>query len=409
MNKKKTVWCISKYASPPIYGVGARLFYIAREFCDLDFDVMLISSDSNHLALYPDSNQIYNEEHYDDLLHVWIKTRKYKKNASVQRILSWLDFEYKLFRLDRKKYTKPDIVIVSSLSLLTILYGIFLKKRYHCKLIFEIRDIHPLTLIEEFGISKWNPLIIMLGFLEKIGYKKADLIVGTMPNLKAHVRKILGHEKEVFHSPLGIHEIWSSPVQKNDEIDSLFPPKGKFIVGYAGSMGVSNALNPFIEAIESMSGTPDLHFVIVGSGDMKKQITERVSGLSNVTIGPKISQKDIPYFLSKCDLLYLSVHDSKVWKYGQSLNKLIDYMMAGKPVLASYSGYPSMLNEAQAGFFVPTGAVETIVENILIFKNMAPEERNVYGIRGRKWIQENNSYKTITIRYQKRLLDLFEE
>ena len=40
---------------------------------------------------------------------------------------------------------------------------------------------------------------------------------------------------------------------------------------------------------------------------------------------------------------------SKVWDYGQSMNKIVDYMMAGKPVVASYSGYPSMLNEAGSG------------------------------------------------------------
>ena len=37
--------------------------------------------------------------------------------------------------------------------------------------------------------------------------------------------------------------------------------------------------------------------------------------------------------LSRCDLLYFSVHVSTVWKYGQSLNKVIDYMLAGKPVV----------------------------------------------------------------------------
>ena len=42
---------------------------------------------------------------------------------------------------------------------------------------------------------------------------------------------------------------------------------------------------------------------------------------------------------------------------GSLSNKLIDYMMAGKPVVASYSGYQSMLNEANAGLFVPAGSM----------------------------------------------------
>lgn len=407
MENKKTIWCISKYASPPRYGVGARLYYIAKEFSDMGLDVLLISSDSNHLTKYPKGEKVYNEETYDNLLHVWIKTLKYTKNASIKRILSWIDFEFKLFGFRHSKYKKPDVVIISSLSLLSIIYGIHLKRLYNCKLVFEVRDIYPLTLTEEFGVSKWNPLVLLLGIIEKMGYKKSDLIVGTMPNLKEHVQKILGYEKEVFHSPIGIHEIWLEDIKVCTAIDSLFPAPGPFVIGYAGSMGVSNALDAFIEAIIRLSERKDIYFVLVGDGDLKPLYIERLSQLKNVTIGPKINQKEIPYFLSKCDLLYLSTHDSKVWKYGQSMNKLIDYMMSGKPVVASFSGYQSMLNEANAGIFVPTGDVDAIVKSILFFKDIAVEERVQYGIRGRTWVEENHNYHNLAVKYYNKILELF--
>lgn len=407
MKKKIMVWCISKYASPPQYGVGARLFYIAKEFCNIGLDVLLISSDANHLAKYPNTDNVYNLEKYDDLLHIWIKTYKYLNSASLKRFRSWMDFEYKLFRFDCSNYRRPDVVIISSLSLFTIIYGIYLKKVYNCKLVFEIRDIHPLTLIEEFGVSKWNPMVLLMGLIEKTGYKKADLIVGTMPNLSEHVQQIVGYKKDVFHSPLGIHKIWSNEIKPSDSIDSLFPGTDQFVVGYAGSMGISNALDPFIEAIEKLSEDKGIYFVMVGDGDLKSIYTQKLSGLANVKIGPKISQSDIPYFLSKCDLLYLSTHDSKVWRYGQSLNKLIDYMMAAKPIVASYSGYQSMLNEANAGIFVPTGDVDSIVKAIYYFKDMNPDERNLYGFRGKAWVEENHSYENIALRYYTKIMELF--
>lgn len=407
MKKKMMVWCISKYVSPPQYGGLTRLFYIAKEFCNIGLDVLLISSDADHYAKYPSSRNVYNFEKYDELSHIWIKTYKYSKSASLKRFISWLDFEYKLFRFDRSKYEKPDVVIVSSLSLFTIIYGIYLKKVYNCKLVFEVRDIHPLTLTEEYGVSKWNPMVLLMGFLEKIGYKKADLIVGTMPNLKEHVCEIINDEKEVLHAPIGIPEMWFNEVIPSDLIDSLFPDNNQFVVGYAGSMGISNALDPFIEAIEKLSAEKDIYFVMVGDGDLKFTYIERLSGLVNVKIGPKISHNDIPYFLSKCDLLYFSARDSKIWKYGQSLNKLIDYMMAGKPIVASYSGYPSMLNEANAGIFIPPNDPDSIVKAIYYFKDMNPDERNLYGFRGKKWVQENHSYKNIAMRYYNKIMELF--
>ena len=407
MKNKKMVWCISKYASPPCYGVGARLFYVAREFSKIGFDVLLISSDSNHLAKYPISEETYNYENYGNLAHMWIKTYKYSRSASLKRFISWIDFEFKLFRFPRSNYKKPDVVIISSLSLLSVLYGLFLKKKYKSKFIFEVRDIHPLTLTQEFGVSKWNPLVLFLGLIEKIGYNNADLIVGTMPNLKQHVKEIIGKDREVFHSPLGVHEIWYKEQIESPLVDSLFPTKDQFVVGYAGSMGTTNAMDSFIEAIKKMEGEDEIYFVLVGDGDLKESFIEKLSGLKNVKIGPKIKQNEIPYFLSRCNLLYLSTHDSKIWEYGQSLNKLIDYMMSGKPIIASYSGYQSMLNEAKSGLFLPTNDVNSIVNAIQGFKNMNPRERALYGLRGKFWVEEKHNYKNIALKYYNKIMELF--
>lgn len=406
MNNKKVIWCISKYASPPRYGVGARLYYIAREFVKLGAEVVIISSDSNHLAKYPESKKTINIEEYDGLTHAWIKTLKYKKNASIKRFLSWFDFEFKLNRIHKQNFSKPDVVIVSSLSLFSIIYGIFLKRKYSCKLVFEVRDIYPLTLTEEFGVSKFNPMVLLLAVIEKIGYKSSDLIVGTMPNLKQHVKEIIGKEKDVFHSPLGVHEIWSKEVSSSNEVDSIFDNSKRFVVGYAGSMGTSNALIPFVKAIKQMKDEKGIHFVLVGDGDLKKDFIIELKGLDNVTMGPKIKQNEIPYFLSKCDILYLSAHDSKIWEYGQSLNKMIDYMMSGKPVIASYSGYQSMLNEADSGIFIPTGDKDGIIEAIKKYKAMDTFEREQMGLRGKKWVEENHKYENIAKNYYEKILSL---
>ena len=409
MDMKKTVWCISKYASPPKYGVGARLFYVAREFSRMGVNTLLISSDSNHLAKYPSSDKSYNSEMYENLEHVWIKTKKYSKSASLNRFMSWFDFELKLFKLPRSKYLKPDVVIISSLSIFTIIYGAFLKLKYKCKLVFEIRDIYPLTLTEEFGVNKLHPMIIILGFLEKFGYRYSDLIVGTMPNLKQHVAERIGRAKDVFYSPLGIHERWSNSLPfKNDSIDELFPDNDKFVVGYAGSMGTSNALHSFIQSIKKLSDNREIYFVLVGAGDLKNEFEEELSSFENVVIGPKISQDDIPYFLSKCDVLYFSAHDSKIWEYGQSLNKLIDYMMAGKPVIASYSGYQSMLNEANSGLFIPTKSEEAIIDAIHYFSKMSSQERIDMGAKGKDWIEQNHDYKVISENYYNKICTLIE-
>lgn len=162
------ILCISKYASPPNYSkMPARLFILAKEFIKLGHNTTLITSDSNHFSTYPNTDNIYNFETVEGVSLCWIKTKKYIKTASLARVLSWFDFERKLFKLDLKKINKPDVIIVSSLSIFSIIYGYFLKKKFNSFLVFEIRDIWPLTMTEEGGFSKWHPLVLLIGFIEK--------------------------------------------------------------------------------------------------------------------------------------------------------------------------------------------------------------------------------------------------
>ena len=401
------ILCVSKYASPPNYSkMPARLFVLANEFIKLGHKVTLITSDSNHLAIYPQTSEIYNFEKVENVPLCWIKTKKYTKTASVDRVLSWFDFEWKLFKLDLNKVNKPDVVLVSSLSIFSIIYGYYLKRKFNCFLVFEVRDIWPLTMTEEGGFSKWHPLVLLIGFIEKFGYKKADLVVGTMPKLDLHVKNILGHEKPFHCSPLGFDPInYQEDPVSNNPFDEVFP-KEKIIIGYAGSMGITNALEPFIDAIKLLRENKSIHFMLVGSGDLKANFEQLLKDCTNVTFLPRIGQNEVKYFLQKCDILYLSTKNSKVWDYGQSMNKVVEYMLASKPIIASYSGYPSMINEANCGYFENTSNAHDLKNKILSIVNLNEKERKRLGTNGKKWIYQNRQYSKLAKKYLDKISQL---
>lgn len=385
-----------------------RFFYLVREFVRQGNSATLITSDSTHLAKFLKSSKIYNFEEVDNVPVWWIKTKKYVKTASVSRILSWLDFEYRLFRFDLSQVPKPDILIISSLSIFTILYGIYLKRKFKAKLVFEIRDIWPLTMTEEGGFSKWHPLVILIGWLEKLGYKKADLIVGTMPKLDLHIKNILGYDRPFFCSPIGVSEemLKSENLQANLDSFNVHIPQNKFIVGYAGSMGTTNRLEPFIEAIKLLQNNENIYFVLAGDGDLKKKFEDNLTGCKNVCFLGRIPQARIPQLLKKVDLAYLAVHKSKIWHYGQSMNKVVEYMLSGKPILASYSGHPSMINDADCGTFIDTDDPTVIKEKLEYFSTISNDELNTLGNKGKKWILENRSYSKLASLYLDRMIRL---
>ena len=192
----------------------------------------------------------------------WIKTFKYIKARSLRRIFSWLDFEVKVLLFGSKGLPAPEAVVVSSLSLLTILNGFLLRRKFGCKIIFEVRDIWPLTLIVEGNFSKFNPLVIALGFIEYLGYKFSDEIVGTMPNLKQHVDKVLRFSRQVHCIPIGFDcGDYRCPSKGHTGEITLTKPVAKFLIGYVGSIGVSNALDQLFQAAEKRSMM--LQFIIL--------------------------------------------------------------------------------------------------------------------------------------------------
>jgi len=177
---------ISKYASYAPMGIETRHIYLSKELVKRGHHLQLFISDSNHQLT---SLPIKYKDNVAGVQVEWLKTIKYKKAYGIKRILSWIHFEWKLKTRLAQLKESPDVVIVSSLSLLSILNGISLKKKHGSKLVFEVRDIWPLVLTRISSLRPRNVMFQVLQKIEQKGYAKSDLIIGTMPNLKEHVHQ----------------------------------------------------------------------------------------------------------------------------------------------------------------------------------------------------------------------------
>ena len=406
----KVVWYVSKYANTKKFGAETRQSAFCKEFASKGYEVKLITSNSSHLySSLPMFKGKYFEDRSDNFDVVWVNTPQYKKATSIKRILGWLWFEFFVILLPfRKKYNKPDVVIASSLSIMSVISGSFFKCFYRSKFIFEVRDIWPQTLIDLKEISKKHPLILFLSFIEKLGYKYADEIVGTMPGLSVHVENVIGKNEKVHFIPQGISLDFYQEEQESvsPEYIARYIPKDKFIVTYAGTMGVANALGYLIEAARILDNKNNkIHFVFVGSGREEEYLKLQANGLSNLTFAPKVSKAQVQSVLSRSDILLASVRNEKVYQFGISLNKFIDYMFARKPIVCMFSGYPSMVNEANCGEFTPSENPAALVECLLKYENMPKKRLNKLGENGYKFLVEKRNFDVLSEQY----LELFHD
>lgn len=399
------VWYISKYFGLPQDRVGSRGFLLMRELAALGLHPIVFTASCNHLVRCRELSGSSQVERIENVDICWLKLREYKGAKSIGRILSWLEFEWRLWRVPKHDLCRPSAVVVSSLSLLTIFNGLLIKARYGCRLIFEVRDIWPLTLVAEGGFSPRNPFVILLQWIEKLAYRKSDAIIGTMPNLQQHVRHLVGKTGPVYCIPMGIDQEQMTTI---DLLPSAYVeehiPKNKFIVCHAGTIGHTNALGVLFETARQMQAHPGIHFLLIGDGDLKSDFEAKTADLLNVSFAPAVPKKLVQTVLRHCDVTYFSTYPSKVWDYGMSLNKLIDYMLAGRPVIGSYSGFPSMLNESGGGSFVPAGDAAALRMEILRLAQLDPAEREAIGRAGCNWVVANRQYPDLAMAYRDILL-----
>lgn len=398
---KNNIWYISKYSNISVFGANTRQASFCREFAKAGHNVRLITSNSSHLySTLPEFESRYKNMKNDGYKVTWVNTLKYNKATSIKRILSWIVFEFfVLTMLFRDKYEKPDVVIASSLSILSVFSGCFYKRFYKAKFIFEVRDIWPQTLIDLKGYSHIHPLIWFLSKVENLGYTYSDSIVGTMPGLKNHVESKVGLGNKVVSIPQGVDLDFYTENQKylSAEYIETYLPKNKFIVTYTGTMGDANALEYIIKAAKILQSEQEtsIHFLLVGDGYLKEQLIKQASGSINITFTPAIKKEQVQHLLSLSNILIASVKNEKLYKYGISLNKFVDYMYARKPIVCMFSGYPSLINEAQCGEFTPAEDEGSFVVAIKKYQRMSGFELNKIGENGYRFLVEQREFSTL--------------
>lgn len=407
--KRQNIWYVSKYAVTPLFGGASRQYFFSKYFCMKGRSVNLVTSRSASLKSFPNLGW-HNHVQYniDGVKSILLNGPKIDLGFNLKRIYSWVIFEVRvlLWALYFSK-KKPDIIIVSSLSLLTFLTGVLLKRYFKCKLICEVRDIWPLTIVEARNLNPKGLINRVLSKIEIFGYNKSDAIIGSMPNLIEHVKNVSPlNSQKVHYIPMGFDiQYWQTGASDLlNQFDHIFDenvPNGNFIVGYAGTIGLANCVDQILDAAVLLKDHR-VTFMILGDGPLRSTLEKRakILELQNVKFLEPVKKVLVQDFLVKCHLLVNPWQGGrKIYKYGVSPNKWIDYMYSGRPILVSLDGYKNIINEAECGLFIEADRPDLLAESILQFASLDKEELSRMGERGKSYLMTKLTYESLSARY----------
>ena len=253
-------------------------------------------------------------------------------------------------------------------------------------------------------MSAWHPFILVMQAAENRAYRVAHRVISMLPAAEAHMRQHGLAPGKFVYVPNGI-----DPVEWERSRDALpspvrsalgaFRQRHPFLVGYAGAHGLANALDALVEAAAMLE--PGSGVVLVGQGPEKARLEALASGrrLGNVLFLPPVAKGAVPALLAEFDALYIGLQRQPLFRFGVSPNKLIDYMMAGKPVIHAIEAGNDLVAEAGCGLSVTPEEPAAVAGAARSLRAMSAEARSELGLRGRRHVLQNHAYPVLARRF----------
>lgn len=331
------------------YDYDTRTKYINKYLEELGFEVDFIVADFDHR-----NKKKYVAIHPGNIKYVQVK--EYKRNLSVARIISHLEFAHKVsILLSKSQY---DLVYHCAPPNSTIREISKLRNKRDFTLITEIGDMWPETMPVSKKIKKIGslPLYIWRSFRDKYLYN-SDVIIAECELFKNQLIKNTGLNKikTVYFCKDAqyINEFHHNKIQNSVELC------------YLGS--INNIIDYSIVAmlVEKISKRKRVNVHIIGDGEKKNEMIDYItkSGGNVVFHGIIFNDEKKREIFSKCHYA-LNVMKNDVY-VGMTM-KSLDYFAFGIPMINNIGAdIGHMISKYNLGFNINIGNCNIVADEII--------------------------------------------
>jgi len=294
---------------------------------------------------------------------------------------------------------KSDYIIATSPQFFTVFSGYCLSLVKRCKWIFEVRDIWPQAMIV---IEKESFIFKVLEWLEIFFYKRADKIVVVTNSFKKDLVKRCNLESDkisvIFN---GTSENNShSANRSNRRLSTNQIGDGTLVVGYAGTLGVSQGFEFLLTEISKLRDEP-YKFVFLGDGakadyirEMKQQL-----GLDKVEVLPAVDRLKARKIISTFDIGLVPLKDFE--PYRKVVPSKIFNLASNKiPILLGVRGEASeIVKHYNIGeSYIPENS-DSFRKNLKLMKERIQSSKGFY-LSGLNKAAIDFSHKDLALKYQ---------
>lgn len=397
----KELWIFNHYARTGEDAGGARHFEMAKHLTARGWSVTIFASGVTHRTgrnLVPpgDSRAV---RVIDGVRFVWLKASPYKGNGFSR----WKNIvEYYLEAIKAKQVQglgAPQFVMGSSVHPLAGLAAWRVARRFGAPFVFEVRDLWPQTLIDMGKLSKRSPIAFALRRLEGFLYRRAERIISVLPGAVDYIKTFGVDPGKV---------VWISNGVDFGAYQAAGPfiAKDRFDVMYLGSLGEANAIEVLLDAMRLVSDkNSEVTLRLIGTGPREETLKNQARSLglldNAVRFEGAVPRSEVAGIAREADAFVITVKDVPgLYRYGISMNKIFDYMAAGKPTVIAVDALNNPIAESDGGITVPPDDSKKLADAILALSRMAPDELEQMGSRARDHVGRFYSYEYLAGRLE---------
>ncbi len=365
----KNIVIITQYFPPEIGGGSQRTVGFAEELKKLGADVTVIAPYPTYLM---SKNNIktkfklfeYSEEGGIKIFRSFVYASD--RGRFLTRICYYLSFTFSSLLVALRKIKKTDYVICISPPLFNGISGVLLKKLKGWKLITDIGDLWPESVIQLGYLSNKYAIKFALG-LEKWIYKNSDSINFVTRKTLTFIKRNFPNLKSLNYVPNFVN---IDKVQKSKKDYALIKKlnlENKMIFGYAGNIGSAQGIKIITDAAKLLISKTEITFLLIGDGVDKEIIENEIdkSKLHNVILLPPVTRDEIIRYISLFDVMVIPLVNNSLFRMTIP-SKLYEAMSAQIPVLISVDGEArEIVEKNNCGLFVEPENGDMLAQKVL--------------------------------------------
>ena len=331
-----------------------------RAFKKCGYNVTHVSTDFDHAQkAYVD---LPLEEVVDGVKVKRLHVLAYTKNLSIKRILSHLQFAFKLLRVLNSLVEKPNYVYcVTPTSTSAYVAGKYCKK-HGIKFIIDLIDLWPDSLLPLYSSRMITIATSPWSYITHKAYEMADFICGESVKYANHAHQF-NPDVPWFPIYLGVNKEKVNRLIAESNV-KVVDKKAPLRLCYGGDLGNSYGFDAILKAlnyIQQKGIQYEMYFV--GGGDRQEYIQNySIEHNLNVLITGKIPYCDYLKYLNSCDIGFNAFGPNTKVVHSYKFN---DYIATGNLVLSNLKGETAeMIDKYKIGLNYEDNKLGDILLNV---------------------------------------------